>query len=351
MCHTQTDSGRSRLSLGAITIVAALSLLGAAAHAQRQERQGKAVVDAVCGACHATGKDKAPRIGDAKAWASRASQGLTALTDHALKGIRNMPAHGGSSGVSDIEIERAIIYMVNHSGGHWVEPVGGGTPAVVRTSETVVQAQCAKCHQAGLEGAPKIGDRPAWIPRLQKGLDALVASAIHGHGAMPARGGLPDLSDQEIRGAILYMFNFGVPEPPPPVAQAAPADPHHKVVSGVDVYLGMMAADAMRAAQARAEKSGAATSDIPSGKGYYHLNISLVDHKSQVPLTDAEVKVQVSDGMSRESKSLGLVAANNAVSYGGYFRLSSGNAYNIAVEIRRPGVAGTIDTKFQFKAP
>ena len=35
-----------------------------------------------------SGKDKAPRIGDAKAWAGRASQGLTALTDHAIKGIR-----------------------------------------------------------------------------------------------------------------------------------------------------------------------------------------------------------------------------------------------------------------------
>jgi cytochrome c5 len=60
-----------------------------------------------------------------------------------------MPAHGGDAGLSDIEIERAITYMVNQSGGKWVEPTGGLTPAVERRGEQVVQAQCAKCHQAG----------------------------------------------------------------------------------------------------------------------------------------------------------------------------------------------------------
>ena len=102
--------------MSAFALFTALSIFIAPAHAQRKERQGKDVVDAVCGACHLPGKDNAPRIGDAKAWSARASQGLTALTDHAVKGIRNMPAHGGNAGVSDIEIERAITYMINQSG-------------------------------------------------------------------------------------------------------------------------------------------------------------------------------------------------------------------------------------------
>jgi cytochrome c5 len=350
MRSIQSEAGPVRALLPAIVLFATLTVFSGAADAQRKERQGKQVVDAVCGSCHTTGQNKAPKIGDKKAWAGRASQGLTALTDHALKGIRKMPAHGGSVGVSDIEIERAIIYMVNQSGGHWVEPVGGATPAVVRTSETIVQNQCAKCHQTGEGGAPKIGDRPAWTPRLQKGLDALVMSAIHGHGGMPARGGLPDLSDQEIRGAIVYMFNYGLP-PTPPAAPARPADPRHKVVAGTDIYFGMIAADAMRAAQAQAEKAGAAKVEIPSGKGYYHLNISLADNKSQLPLTDAQVKVRVTDGVTIETKTLGLVASSNTVSYGDYFRLTSGTSYNILTEIRRPGVAGPIETRFEFKAP
>jgi cytochrome c5 len=333
-------SGPARAPLPAIVLFAALFALSGAADAQRKERQGKEVVDAICTSCHATGKEGAPRIGDAKAWAGRASQGLAALSEHALQGIRKMPAHNGI-GFSDIEVERAIIYMINQSGGHWVEPLGGATPAVVRSSETIVQAQCAKCHQNGEAGAPKIGDRVAWTPRLKKGLDPLVASAIHGHGAMPARGGLPDLSDQEIRGAVIYMFNYGVPIATAQAPVIAPADPRHKLISGTDIYLGMLPA----------EKVAGVKSDVPSGKGYYHVNISLADNKSQVPVTDAEVKLKVSDGMSSESKALGLVAANNAVSYGNYFRFASGNAYNITAQIRRPGTPGTIEAKFDFKAP
>lgn len=347
------ESRSARAALTSIALLGALSVSSGSADAQRKERLGKEVVDSVCGACHTGGKDGAPRIGDVKAWSGRASQGLSALTDHALKGIRKMPAHGGSAGVSDIEIERAIVYMVNQSGGNWVEPVGGATPAVVRSSEAVVRNQCAKCHQEGKQGAPKIGDRQAWVPRLKKGLDNLVGSAIHGHGAMPARGGLPDLSDQEIRGAIVYMFNYGLPavRPPAPSAASAQSDPHHKVVAGTDVYFGMISADAMRSAQAKAGKAGGSKVEIPSGRGYYHVNISLADNKSQVPVTDAQVQVRISDGMTSETKPLGLVAANNAVSYGNYFRFSSGNDYNITAEIRRPGVPGTFEARFQFKAP
>ena len=328
---------------------AALAAFSGAADAQRKERQGKDVVDEVCGACHLGGTNLAPKIGDAQAWSGRASQGLTALTDHALKGIRNMPPHGGNPGLSDIEIERAIVYMVNQSGGHWVEPVGGATPAVVRTSETIVRDQCAKCHQSGVNGAPKIGDRAAWVPRLQKGLDPLQASAIHGHGGMPARGGLPDLSDEELRGAIVYMFNYGVPTVAAAPSQTpSAADARYKLVSGTDVYLGMMQAQAIRDAR---KSRGVATNDIPTGKGYYHVNISLMDSASHVPVTDARVKVRVSDGMNSQSKELGLVAADNSVSYGGYFRLTGGSDYTVTAQVQRPGVPVPFEAAFQFKAP
>jgi cytochrome c5 len=231
--------------------------------------------------------------------------------------------------------------------------LGGAANAqhVERDGKAVVDAVCISCHGPGKDGAPRIGDRPAWTPRLAKGLEALVASAIHGHGPMPARGGLADLNDREMRHAIVYMFNAGLPDAVPP-SSAAPADPHHKVVSGTDIYLGLMRAEAIRAAQADEARTGAAkAARIPSGKGYYHVNISLVDHGSQVPVTDADVKVRTSDGMTTESKVLGLVVANRAVSYGNYFHFTSGNAYNITAEIRRPGVVGPIQARFDFKAP
>ena len=76
-----------------------------------------------------------------------------------------------------------------------------------RSGKQVVDAQCAKCHQEGKNGAPKIGDRDAWSQRLKQGIDNTVRSAIRGHGGMPARGDKADLTDNEIRRAILYMFN------------------------------------------------------------------------------------------------------------------------------------------------
>jgi cytochrome c5 len=175
----------------------------------KRERTGKEVVDATCFACHSTGLNGAPKIGDKKAWAPRASQGLTSLTQHALDGIRKMPPHGATLRVSDLEISRAITYMVNQSGGNWAEPTDKAAKPVVRTGEQVVTAQCIKCHGTGVGGAPKIGDRAAWTPRMSRGIDAVVASAINGHGAMPARGGMTSATDAEIRAAVLYMFNKG----------------------------------------------------------------------------------------------------------------------------------------------
>ncbi len=179
--------------------------------AQTRERTGKEVVDTLCMSCHGSGAGGAPKIGDRKAWADRASKGLTALGKSAIAGIRQMPAHGGNPALTDTEIERAITYMVNQSGGNWTEPVSRTTKAVARTGKEIVEARCVTCHGTGVGGAPKIGDRAAWIPRVKQGLDVVVASAIHGHGAMPPRGGLADLTDAEMRSAVVYMFNAGVP--------------------------------------------------------------------------------------------------------------------------------------------
>ena len=78
-----------------------------------------------------------------------------------------------------------------------------------RSGKEVVDAQCSKCHLEGKGGAPKIGDRDAWTQRLKNGLDNTVRSAIKGHGGMPPRGDKADLTDREVRNAILYMFYPG----------------------------------------------------------------------------------------------------------------------------------------------
>ncbi|SPE30332.1 putative cytochrome c5 [Burkholderiales bacterium] len=200
-------SQRPLLALGLLLVLAAAVCASPGARAEEPDLSGKEVVAATCSKCHAMGLNGAPKIGDEKAWANRAAQGLESLTQHALQGIRKMPPHGANFTLSDIEIQRAITYMVNQSGGHWTEPISKSALPAERTGEQVVKAQCHKCHEAGVGGAPKIGDRAAWAPRLSHGLDALVRSAINGHGGMPARGGMVNLTDSELRHAIVFMYS------------------------------------------------------------------------------------------------------------------------------------------------
>ncbi len=72
----------------------------------------------------------------------------------------------------------------------------------------VYKAQCAACHDAGLVGAPKFGDKAAWAPRIGQGLETLVNSALKGKGAMGAQGG-GAFRDLEIARAVVFMANEG----------------------------------------------------------------------------------------------------------------------------------------------
>lgn len=91
----------------------------------------------------------------------------------------------------------------------------------------VYKAQCAACHDAGLAGAPKMGDTGAWAARIATGYDALLNSALKGKGAMGAQGG-GAYRDAEIGRAVVYMANaagakFEEPQQAAPAEAAAPA--------------------------------------------------------------------------------------------------------------------------------
>ena len=72
----------SRLPVGALICAVTLAMLPLATNAQRRERAGAEVVDAVCASCHAKGDKGAPKIGDQRAWAKRASRGLIPFLIH-----------------------------------------------------------------------------------------------------------------------------------------------------------------------------------------------------------------------------------------------------------------------------
>lgn len=115
--------------------------------------------------------------------------------------------------------------------GHVEFAAATGGAAGARSGEQVVKEVCAMCHQAGVAGAPKIGDAAAWGPRIKQGLKALVASALKGKGAMPPKGGNASLSDDEVARAAAFMANSGGAKfkepaaPKPAASQQAAAAP------------------------------------------------------------------------------------------------------------------------------
>jgi cytochrome c5 len=338
-----------RMFIPTIAAIAALTV-PLAARAQAAERSGKDVVEAVCSGCHAKGVNGAPKIGDKKAWAKRSSQGLTSLTDSALKGIRGMPSHGGKLDLTDLEIGRAVAYMVNQSGGKWVEPATAKDMMAERSGKQVVDAQCSKCHAKGTGGAPKIGDRDAWTPRMKQGMDALVASAIRGHGGMPPRGDKADLTDNEVKAAITYMFNPATPAKkgaPAAAAKPAAADPTHKLIAGTDIYLGVLPAEMMRSRHTSPDSKTKAA--IPEGKGYFLVSVVLRDNATKADIKDAQVEARVANLMSGETKKLDNVDVNNALSYGAYFQMAGKDPYTVTLKIRKPGAPAPIEAKFDLR--
>ena len=81
-------------------------------------------------------------------------------------------------------------------------PVSDGKP---RSAEVIYNTICKACHDAGVAGAPKTGDKAAWAPRLATGQAALLKSVINGKNAMPPRAGDPSLSDNELKAAVEFL--------------------------------------------------------------------------------------------------------------------------------------------------
>lgn len=74
-----------------------------------------------------------------------------------------------------------------------------------RAAEAIYNTICKACHETGVAGAPKTGDKAAWAPRIATGSAALLKSAITGKNAMPPRAGDASLSDDELKAAVEYL--------------------------------------------------------------------------------------------------------------------------------------------------
>lgn len=101
-----------------------LSLLLPAGAVQAQGLSGEDVYGQVCTACHAEGRDKAPKVGDRKMWAPLIKEGQSKLTADAWLGVRAMPPKGGKPDLGLQEFSRAVAHMARASGASWKDPDG-----------------------------------------------------------------------------------------------------------------------------------------------------------------------------------------------------------------------------------
>lgn len=126
--------------------------------------------------------------------------------------------------------DEAVAARIKPVGQVTLGAAGAGSGAA-KSGEEIYKAVCMACHAAGVLNAPKIGDKAVWAKLIADGLDTIAAVAIKGVRQMPPRGGNPDLSDLDMRRAIVYMANqsgAGWKEPEAPAPAAAADKPAEK---------------------------------------------------------------------------------------------------------------------------
>jgi len=168
-----------------------------------------------------------------------------------------------TSGARDMSEDKAKVL-------ERIKPIGTvliaeATPASGNMSGQQVFAQvCKTCHEAGIAGAPKIGDKSLWAPRIAEGESTLVQHAINGYqgksGVMPPKGGNPGLTDDEVHRAVVYMADqAGATWKEPTPTQTASAAP-----APASAAPPATAAAATPAAAAPAPMNVANASNVPS---------------------------------------------------------------------------------------
>lgn len=111
----------------------------------------------------------------------------------------------GSSAQTPEAIVARISPVANE--GYTFKDASG--PKVLQSGEAVYKMVCSACHDSGAAGAPKFADAAAWGPRIAQGFDKVLAHAMGGLNAMPAKGGNPDLDDVEVARAVVHLANAG----------------------------------------------------------------------------------------------------------------------------------------------
>jgi cytochrome c5 len=118
--------------------------------------------------------------------------------------------YGASSGTAErVKAVGQMNLASNTTVSSTTTQVVAATATAVIDGKKIYNGMCVACHGAGVAGAPRVGDKGAWAKRIDQGASTLYANAINGvqgsSGVMPAKGGNPALSDDEIKAVVDYM--------------------------------------------------------------------------------------------------------------------------------------------------
>lgn len=116
--------------------------------------------------------------------------------------VTNAPKEGAGS---DAATEKAILSRIAPEAT--VAVFDANAPKQLLSAEEVYKSSCVACHGAGIAGAPKTGDAGQWKARLGAGYATVLKHAVEGLRAMPPKGGNPDLDDDEVARAVVFMAN------------------------------------------------------------------------------------------------------------------------------------------------
>ena len=120
--------------------------------------------------------------------------------------LLTVPASADDADVAERIKRVGEVCIEGQDCGNAAAPVAVASNDAGSGVESNYSKSCATCHAAGVAGAPKMGDRAAWEPRIAKGLDALYNSAINGlPPLMPAKGMCFSCSDDDLRALVDYM--------------------------------------------------------------------------------------------------------------------------------------------------
>ena len=117
--------------------------------------------------------------------------------------------YGASSGAAERVKAVGQMNLASNTAASSATTQVAATATAIIDGKKIYNGMCVACHGAGVAGAPRVGDKGAWAERIDKGATTLYANAINGvqgsSGVMPAKGGNPALSDDEIKAVVDYM--------------------------------------------------------------------------------------------------------------------------------------------------